>query len=165
MTQDQLNGLLARVIGQAKQLNIPISSRIYPWVSVNHRAKTRFGCCRRDGPDFIIEVSAFLLEAEAPAIMQVLAHEVLHTCPGCYNHGPRWNAWAGQMNAAFGYAIRRTDEPSDLGLTDQRPVRWLVVCTGCGKQSPRMKRSRLVEYPQLYRCGHCGGRLEVHRVD
>ena len=107
-----------------------------------------------------IELSAALCRAEDQAVCQVLAHEVLHTCPGCANHGPRWKAWAQKMTRAWGYQIRRSDTPQDLGLTDQRPVRYLVVCTRCGRQIPRMKRSPLVSHPERYRC-RCGGELRV----
>ena len=50
-----------------------------------------------------------------------------------------------------------------LGLEDQRPVKYLVVCQSCGRQLPRMKRSPLVEHPERYRCS-CGGALRVVEV-
>ena len=40
---NDFDGLLARVIEQAKGLRIPISERIDPHVRVNRRAVTRFG--------------------------------------------------------------------------------------------------------------------------
>ena len=88
------------------------------------------------------------------------AHEVLHTCPGCANHGPAWKGWAAQMNRAYGYCIQTTDTHQALGLVDQRPVRYLVVCSRCGQRLSRMKRSPLVDHPERYRCP-CGGVLEV----
>ena len=109
-------------------------------------------------------MAASLLSAEEQAIRQVLAHEVLHTCPGCADHGPRWQHWAALMNRIFGYDIRRTHTPQALGLEDTRPVRWLVVCQSCGRSIPRMKRSPLVEHPERYRC-KCGGTLVVTRPD
>ena len=95
--------LLARVVAQAKALGIPVSPRILPQVRLNRRAVTRFGCCIRqaDGT-YRIELAQRLLEAPEEACLQTLAHEVLHTCPGCRDHGVRWKAYAGQ--------IRRTDE-------------------------------------------------------
>ena len=158
--QQRLDLLLARVIAQAAALDIPISRRIAPSVAINRRAKTRFGCCRSTPAGHTIELSAALCRAEDQAVCQVLAHEVLHTCPGCANHGPRWKTWAQKMNLAWGYQIRRSDRPQDLGLTDQRPVRYWVVCTRCGRRIPRMKRSPLVAHPERYRC-RCGGLLRV----
>ena len=160
MTEERLDDLLAQVVEQARELSVPVSRDIRPHVRVNTRAKTRFGCCRRERGGYIIEVAAALLNGEEQAVRQVLAHEVLHTCPGCANHGPRWQRWAGIMSRRFGYDIHRTDSHEALGLTDDRPVRWLVVCKSCGKSVPRMKRSTLVEHPERYRC-KCGGALFV----
>ena len=164
MDGKNLDILLVQVVSQARSLSIPVSSKIDPHVTVNTRARTRFGCCRKAGGRYVIEVSASLFSAEEQAIRQVLAHEVLHTCPGCADHGPRWQHWAALMNRIFGYDIRRTHTPQALGLEDTRPVRWLVVCQSCGRSTPRMKRSPLVEHPGRYRC-KCGGILVVTRPD
>ncbi len=85
---NEFDALLARAVEQARALGIPVSARISPRVAVNRRAVTRFGCCIRRGGEYVIELSERLLEAEERACMQTLAHEVLHTCPGCRNHGP-----------------------------------------------------------------------------
>lgn len=155
--------LLAQVISQARSVSIPVSGRIDPHVAVNPRPRTRFGCCRARQGGYSIELSRVLLSASEAAIRQVLAHEILHTCPGCANHGPRWQHWAQEMNRAFGYDIRRTHAPEALGVEDPRPVRYLVACRQCGRSIPRMKRSPLVEHPERYRC-QCGGALSVTRL-
>lgn len=155
---NEFDALLARAVEQARALGIPVSARISPRVAVNRRAVTRFGCCIRRGGEYVIELSERLLEAEERACMQTLAHEVLHTCPGCRNHGPRWKAYAAQMNAAYGYAISRTGTCQQLGVEDTRTIRHLVVCTRCGRQFPRTRLSPLVAHPERYRCT-CGGSL------
>ena len=158
--QQRLNCLLQLAIQQARAADIPVSSRISPSVQLNCRAKTRLGCCRATREGHTIEVSAALGEADDRNLIQVLAHEVLHTCPGCANHGPRWRYWAERMNRAYGYHIQRTGSYQALGLSDPRPVRYLVVCSRCGREIPRMKRSSLVDHPERYRC-RCGGILQV----
>ena len=161
MTQGELDQLLARVIAQARAVGIPVSDRICPQVRLNRRARTRFGCCIRRGGTYTVELSARLAdEGSEDAVLQVLAHEALHTCYGCSNHGRRWKSYAAKMNAAYGYTISRTDKFEDLGLEDDRPVRYWVVCTLCGRRIPRMKRSPLVDHPERYRC-QCGGTLRV----
>ena len=161
MTQGEVDSLLALAIAQARAVKIPVSGGICPQVRLNRRARTRFGCCvRRDG-GYTIELSAQLArEGSRDAVMQVLAHEVLHTCYGCSNHGPRWKGYAQRMNAAYGYHISRTDSYGGLGIEDDRPVRYYVVCQTCGRRIPRMKRSSLVDHPERYRC-NCGGVLRV----
>ena len=163
MTQGETDKLLARVIAQARTIRIPVPERVCPQVRLNRRAKTRFGCCIRKGGAYIIELSARLAgEGSEDAILQVLAHEVLHTCYGCSNHGKRWKSYAEKMNAAYGYRISRTDRFEDLGMEDDRPVRYWVVCTRCARRIPRMKRSPLVDHPERYRC-QCGGTLLVEK--
>ena len=155
-----LDHLLSQVIAQARSLSIPISSRIDPHVAVNTRARTRFGCCRSRAGRHTIEASSVLLDAEEQAVCQVLAHEILHTCTGCANHGAQWQHWADRMSRQFGYDIHRTDSHRALGLEDTRPVRYVVVCRRCGSRIHRMKRSPLVVHPEHYRC-KCGGSLYI----
>ena len=126
---NEFDALLARAVEQARALGIPVSARISPRVAVNRRAVTRFGCCIRRGGEYVIELSERLLEAEERACMQTLAHEVLHTCPGCRNHGALWKEYAARMNGAYGYAISRTGTCEALGVADVRPVRYRLVRT------------------------------------
>ncbi|MBC5731218.1 SprT-like domain-containing protein [Pseudoflavonifractor hominis] len=152
--------LLLQVQQEAHALSIPISAQIVPHVHINTRALTRFGRCSfRDGA-YHIELTHRLLDAPERAIRQTLAHELLHTCPGCQNHGPLWQRYAGQMNAAYGYSITRTALPSSLGLADEKLVRHLVVCLSCGREFPRSRASRLTQHPERYRC-RCGGKLAL----
>lgn len=161
-----LAALLQQVIGQARALGIPVSARIQPQVRLNSRAKKRFGCCiGGPGQGYTIELSAALPAAGRAVCLQTLAHEVLHTCPGCQNHGPAWKAYAARMGAAYGYAIHRTDKPEALGV--QLPAaapprrRWCVTCTACGRRFYRQKSCPVVRTPARYRCAACGGSLRV----
>ena len=161
MTQNEVDWLLERAVAQARAVKIPVSKDINPPVTLNRRARTRFGCCIRRGGAYTIELSALLArDGSERAVLQVLCHEVLHTCYGCSNHGPRWKGYAQRMNAAYGYQIQRTDSYGALGLEDRRSARYYVVCRTCGRRIPRMKRSPLVDHPERYRC-QCGGELRV----
>ena len=165
MTQREVDALLALSIAQARAVKIPVSEHICPQVKLNHRARTRFGCCIRRSGTYIIELSAQLAqEGSQEAVLQVLSHEVLHTCYGCSNHGVRWKSYAQRMNAAYGCHISRTDSYDSLGIQDDRPVRYYIVCEKCARSIPRMKRSPLVDHPERYRCA-CGGRLRVEYTD
>ena len=135
MEQQEVDDLLARVIAQARALCIPVSLHIDPAVRLNQRATGRFGCCRFSGGRYVIEVSARLLAAGAEAVGETLAHEVLHTCPGCRDHGAIWKSYAGRMNGAYGYHISRTGSWEALGL----PEGWhvpLISPLGYPAESP-----------------------------
>lgn len=157
---NDFDALLAQVLEQARALAIPVSPAIVPHVEVNRRAVSRFGCCIRRGRQYTIQLSACLLQAEERACRQTLAHEVLHTCPGCQNHGALWKEYAARMNRAWGYAIARTGSCPDLGVPEQKPVRHLVECSSCGAQFRRARASSLVKHPERYRC-KCGGALRT----
>ncbi len=166
----QLDALLQTVIAQARALGIPAAKNICPQVRLNARAKKRFGCCIGSPKlGFTIELSAALPAAGRKTCMQTLAHEVLHTCPGCQDHGDRWKAYAARMNAAYGYTIRRVDRPEALGVTlppaAAPAYRWRVVCTGCGRAFFRQKASPLIRQPSRYRCAACGGKLRVEALE
>lgn len=101
---------LQHVLEQVRAAGIPASAQIDPQVRVNTRAKKRYGrCIFRDGR-YEIELSARLQAADSSVVHTVLAHEVLHTCPGCMNHGARWKQYAAKMGSGTGirFSARRT---------------------------------------------------------
>ena len=155
---NDFDALLSAVAEQARALGIPVSDRVDPHVRVNRRAVTRFGCCIRREGGYLIELTERLLEAPEGACRQTLAHELLHTCPGCRDHGARWKSYAQRMNQAYGYQIRRTSACEELHVPDVKPVRHLLVCQSCGRECPRATASILVRHPERYRC-RCGGAL------
>ena len=182
--QRKVNNALEEVIMEARQLSLPISSGIIKNVVINKRAKSRFGCCKRQGSlgiiKFQIELSEVMLCAPEKKMKQTLAHEILHTCKGCYNHSPLWKSYAEKMNRAYGYEISRTATAKNLGITDEAylerekklkerkspemlaQAKYLIVCEKCGAQIPRQRLSSLVKRPYLYRC-KCGGTLKRRR--
>ena len=135
---NEFDALLARAVEQARALGIPVSARISPRVAVNRRAVTRFGCCIRRGGEYVIELSERLLEAEERACMQTLAHEVLHTCPGCRNHGALWKEYAARMNGAYGYAISRTGTCEALGVEVHYEAQFMDAPTLTGGVRQRL---------------------------
>ena len=151
------DGLLQRVMEQARALGIPLSDHIDPHVVVNARAVSRFGCCRCQAGRYTIEVALRVAQGSESACLETLAHELLHTCYGCRNHGKRWQSYAQRMNAAYGYHIRRASTSGQMGLEEQE-YRYVVRCDSCGAEYGRFRRSALICHPHRYRC-RCGGRL------
>lgn len=152
------DALLQRVIRQARALGIPVSREIDSHVRVNGRALARFGCCRYEKGRQVIEVAGRVAKGPEESCMETLAHEVLHTCPGCRDHGKRWKDYAGRMNRAYGYHISRTATDEELGV-EERPCKYLLRCERCGAEFKRYRASALTRHPERYRC-RCGGRLE-----
>ena len=153
---NDFDALLRVVADQARAIGIPIAANIDSHVTVNRRAATRFGCCRYQG-SFVIELSHRLLDAPEESCRLTLAHELLHTCPGCRNHGAKWKTYARKMNAAYGYHIARTGSNEAMGVAG-KPAKYLLRCADCGAEFPRLRASRLTEHPERYHC-KCGGVL------
>lgn len=181
MKQQELKALLQEVLSQCKKENIQISDYILPDIVINSRAKSRFGACRKIPMNklqsidlkhiiinkkvncfFQIELCEAMMNANEQEIKNVIAHEVLHTCPGCYNHGKLWKTYASKLNNIYGYNITSTTTYEKIGI--QKPekkeaYRYKITCQRCGKEFYRMKKSKLVTETNRYRCG-CGGKLK-----
>lgn len=158
---------LKEVIREAQEINIPVSSSISENVLINPRPKRRFGCCKRQGRRFTIEISQFILNGDEKTVKTVLAHEVLHTCGGSYEHGAVWKQYAAAMSRAYGYNIKRTTSFAEMGLeeparADDR-IRYIIRCQKCGREYPRQKFTCVMKKINAYRCT-CGGRLEWMEV-
>ena len=152
------DALLREVMAEAAKLKIPFSDRIDPKVRINCRAATRCGCCIYKEGRYLIEVAQRVAEGPERSCRETLAHELLHTCYGCRNHGKRWKSYAEKMNRAYGYAISRSSTSEEMGVGEARPFRYLVRCQRCGMIFKRFRASKLTEHPERYRC-KCGGRL------
>ncbi len=156
--------LLEEVISEIRAAGINPNEKISPEVVINTRAKTRFGCCKvnRLTGECVIELSESMLKADEKFIKSTLAHEVLHSCCGCQNHGKRWKLYAQRLNFLYGYNITVTNKPEDFGLQSEAVAKeplYVLKCTNCGLEIPRMKMSKSVMYPQSYRCSKCGGKI------
>ena len=150
--------LMREVAAQAVRVGIPISERIEPHVAINRRAVNRLGCCKRMGGGYIIELAARVAEGTEEGCRETLAHELLHTCQGCQNHGALWKEYAQCMNKAYGYKIRRLAAQETVESIRFRPFKYLLRCERCGAELGRYRASPLTRHPERYRC-QCGGRL------
>ena len=169
--QEKINQLLRQVIAEAEVLRIPLGT-IAAEVRINPRAKRRFGCCRSQKnfcgqATFTIELSAKVLACREDKIREILAHEILHTCPECQNHGKKWKTYARRMNQAYGYAIATTTSDKAMGLPTTDPPRqpetakYFLQCRGCGAILVRRRACPLTRDPGRYRCAKCGGKLKT----
>jgi len=168
MENKDVNKYLAEIISEAQELNIPVPDNILEEVVINPRPKKRYGCCRKVSGSFQIEISSFVLECEPEKIKGVLAHEVLHTCRGCYDHGNIWKTYAKKMNARYGYNIKRVSTGAEMGIEEQsgagsERIRYIIKCKSCGREYPRQRYTCVMKKINAYRC-NCGGKLEVMDV-
>ena len=152
------NKLLQEIISEAKQINIPISENIIPIVKVNTRVKSRFGCCKRNENNFQIEISSFMEQAKEIDIRETLAHEVLHTCPNCFDHQLQWKIYASKMKRAYGYNISTSGDSVAMGITIPMQRNYVLICQRCKKEIIKERMCKVVKHPEKFHC-RCGGRL------
>lgn len=169
MKPEKVNDNLKKVIKQAQDLNIPVPVNIYEKVFINPRPRKRFGCCKKINGTYHIEISEFILECSDEKIREVLAHEILHTCRGCYDHGNKWKIYAGKMNEAYGYNIKRTSSFEDMGIrcepqTKKENIKYIIKCRSCGREYPRQRYTAMMKKISSYRC-RCGGALDVFKLE
>lgn len=168
----RLELLMKKCLEQMAAVGVHPCRKIFR-IEENRRAKKRLGCCRtvreagRNG--FVIEVSSAMRDCPDDILKNVIFHELLHTCEGCMNHGQKWKLLADLINRTYGHNIQvRADAGQVPGLAGeaegQKAYRYEIRCGKCGAVFYRIRRSRVVEHPENYRCSACGGRLLVQKL-
>jgi len=121
---------------------------------VSERARRRAGAVHyHDGAPERVTIAWALFENRGwGAAAETVRHELIHAHllneHGDPSHGDRFEAWADRLQT-----------PVTCELFAE-PNYW-VVCRDCGSELARYRASKLVKHPDDYRCGGCGGRLEV----
>lgn len=136
------------------------------WI-INTRAQSRWGQCKQYLPGlFDISISSRLLQDNVSdqAAKNTILHELLHTVKGCHGHKGQWKELAAKVNRLLPqYTIKRTTSSEEKGIKTkykERTNRYAVKCTHCGREYYREKESKLIQYPDKYRCGVCNNPLK-----
>lgn len=168
MDSEKINIIFKEIIKEAQDLKIPVPANICEEISINPRPKKRFGCCKLKDGTFYIEISKFVVATDEKKIREVIAHEILHACKGCQNHGVRWKEYAGRMNAQYGYQIKRVSSFQEMGLETNQggdaedQIKYIIKCQKCGREYPRQRFTCVMKKINAYRC-QCGGKLTLIR--
>ncbi len=175
-TKAQVNQWLWEEREHLIAIGIPVSSEICPEIRFA-KATSWYGQCQQNRVcrgvkyKFRISISEYHLQSSERAIRNTLIHELLHTCPGCLNHGVRWKSYAAIVEQRFGYNITRAggDKDADSAIEAARrekragyQTQYFLVCTKCGQEFTRFRKSNLVLHPEKYRC-QCGGKIKHKR--
>lgn len=140
------------------------SENIIPIVSLlNKSNKGTLGKCRkwRDGR-FEIFLNPKLETMSDRLVKDVLAHEIIHTVEGCYNHGYEFKKVMGYVNLNcnnYKIEVRTNSDEWRAG----RRYKYKLTCKKCGKVFYRDRLNKgLVRY-NLY-THICGGDLEIEKL-
>ena len=137
-------------------------------VTPNTRAGSRWGQCRKTPAGYSININADLLREanDERGLMNTLLHELLHTCPGCMNHGKIWKGYAEQVRLAYGYDVKRCSSAEEKGVTEKtvgrkEDYKYFCRCEKCGYVFKYKRMCKTVENPGRYIHTDCGGRLAL----
>lgn len=160
----RINRLYLECVNELETINIQISDQIKQ-VIINNRAKKRLGCCKKKSENnnefYYIEISDKMLEKRDVEIKEVIIHELLHTCEGCMNHGSKWKAEVNKVNKCYGYNITTTSKLNSEQIINGS---YLIKCNKCGQENIRIRKTKIVMHPEMYRCGKCGGELRAFKI-
>lgn len=154
------NALLQEAIAEVRAAGIE-PGEILPIVKLN-RSTRSYGRCHKVGNAFEIALSKYFLDNPPEDLKNTLVHEVLHTVTGCFNHGSKWKSLAAKMNRIYGYNIQRTT-PDIMQSEEAQAIKkqYIINCLQCNQIIYRQRRSKLVTNTNNFRCGRCGGKLEL----
>ena len=172
-TKDQVNQWLLEEWHNLKKLGVPVSQEICPEIRFS-KATSWYGQCQQNRVykhrryRFGISISEYHLQSSERAVRNTLIHELLHTCQGCLNHGPKWKYYADLVQREMGYKILRCGGDKDRNdaievarqeKRDARRPKYILICAQCGHEFQRYRKSNLVLHPEKYRC-KCGGKIK-----
>lgn len=153
---------------QLKEINIPIGNVLF-YDSLNDE---KWGECQKyTENDFVISINSVLINREFESeLCNTIIHELLHTCPDCYNHGAKWTMFAKRIKECFNYDIKVFNSCHDknidpLFFAKKNNYKYILTCKKCGESYFRRKGSRLIKDYDKYRCSICGGDLRLNNLE
>lgn len=120
-------------------------------VTVNTRAKTRWGQCRHSKFEDIydIEICSRLLAPDVSYtdVMDTVLHELLHCHKDRMCHTGEWKRCAELVNLRYGYDIQRAASSAEKNIANDRlsTAKYIVTCNGCGSVSGYLKKGKIVK--------------------
>lgn len=166
-----LDKLYRECVEEMKRINMDISNRIVG-IKVNSRLSRSLGRCRlnRYSGSYTIEINPCMLadSVEVKTAKNTIIHELIHTCPGCMNHGYEWKRRGDRVNRMLGYNIKRESEVEGLEANGvklkKEEYKYALECMKCGHQFKFQRWCGKLENPARWKCG-CGGDLKTICLD
>jgi len=99
------------------------------------------------------------------SVRHTIAHELLHCCKGCQNHGELWKRYGRMMEKAYGYK-ELAKRCCKMELSDQNidNYHYFIKCASCGYITPYVKRANIFSGPADYTCGVCRAKGKLHEI-
>lgn len=126
-----------------------------------HRVGYKY-CGGREIPVFQIRLNPAILEFDSSYednIKAIIAHELCHTLPGCFNHGKEFQTKGKLIQDLLGYYVNtKADEETSKYFNNAllaKPA-YKVICDNCGAESDYTKLDDKLKKSWQYKCSSCG---------
>lgn len=161
-----INEIFEKVYYDFIRINIPVSDSINPDIKLS-KAQRKWGSCKRSkkSNDYRFHISISENCFKEPDYIQfisnIMAHELIHTVKGCFNHGAKFQSYA-RKAAVLGYTVNTTSKSSIEKTDDEKfnEAKHVLRCKNCGEIYYRFRFPKDPKYIDKIMCGRCKGRLE-----
>ena len=137
-----------------------------------NRALKVLGTCKRTNivlNIFTLRFNKKYLEIADPVnAHSTIMHECIHTVKGCMNHGSKFKKIADILNNKYGYCIHRItidENYSNFMKKIKTESGYDIYCKNCNKfLGHRVRKSNIINHPELYKCPYCYGKIGIKVV-
>ena len=134
-------------------------------IKLNNRLSKCWGrCLTKNHKEFWIEINGKYASDEFSTnenIVEVICHEIIHTCEGCWNHGYQFMQYGKLLTAAYGIVVSTTDSAENRTIDKiawETSKKYAVKCNCRTIYKDRM--CDIIRYPHIYECNKCKGKFE-----
>ena len=144
---------------------VPYSENITSKVLLlSNRNKRTLGRCTRDigSTQFTISLNPKLENMSEQLIKDVLAHEIIHTVKGCFNHGYNFKNYMYRVNYnCKNYNVETKTKSKEW--EENKQYKYKLTCKKCGMVIYRNRINK--EWAKLNLYSHiCGGDLKIEQL-
>ncbi len=90
-------------------------------------------------------------------LLNTVVHELIHTIPGCMNHGPNFKYYAALVNNKYPKLnIQRCTSMGQFGIqkTKKEPL-YIATCSKCRRNWKYYRKPKLFDYISKCKCPYC----------
>lgn len=168
--KEKLEKLYKECIVELKSIKVDVLKNRNIEIKINTRSKKRYGCCKKLSKDnFIIEISEWVMDLNEDIIKNTIIHELIHCLPRCNNHGENFKEYAKSINDNLGYNITRVgNKEKDFNKSNleykEKEIKYnyKIICENCNYSFFRQRVRK--NFTKKYRCGKCGGKFEIIKL-
>ena len=104
VTLNQMDDMIMEACNNLMSLGYDVGNIVDLKISSRYR-RAWAKCYMKPNRQFVIGLSSELLKAPTSSVRDVIYHEVIHTCKGCFNHGINFKRAMDKCNIKFGTNI------------------------------------------------------------